>query len=910
MRRVVVLSVVFGVVCSVMAVARPAAVAALPGPTPVPSRPTISSAHAAHVFPRGGAAALRPAIAARVTSAATGREPSPVRSGSPSVRVPTKAFPLGTLAPGPSQGVTESHADTWQTAGQTGAGVKIGIVDGGYAGLDAEVAAGHLPYSTAVAGDHCADVNASQHGTAVAEVVHQMAPDAQLFLYCVDDTIGFAQAAAELTVAGVSIVNSSLGFPGDSRGDGTGPAGSATSTVAAARRAGILWIQAAGNSAQDHWSGSLADTNRNGLAELGCACDEHDTVFVRPGGSASAYLQWDQWPASSADVTLFAQGFQCTNAACSAWTSIDTDPTDADPQTPLVNGQAGGAEPVLHLDFSNSAGTFDQFWNVAVVLGTGLPSVHFDLSYWGDVDGPSYAACQPAAGGSACSAAALAKAAAGSIAEPASSPYAFAVGAATSGADGRTGLESFSSQGPTIDGRVKPDISGWDGVSSYLGDFAKGFYGTSAATPHVTGAAVLIKGQHPQWDAAQIQNYLEQQANSAHPSNPPSNQLGHGTLTLGGAASSTLPAASRYQALASPRRILDTRAGLAPSGNKGALGAATSRTITVSGLPADATAAAINLTGIGARAPTFLSVFPGGTAFPGTSNLNLSPTDPTAAVFAIVTLGTGHRITIRNAQSSVHVAVDLLGYFGTGAEAGRYTPVATNRVLDTRSAVGGHPAPLGAGRAVTVHPGLPGDAGAAIVNITAVNGNARGGFLNAAPTCTQAASTVNFTRYARANLAVVALRSGAFCIDSSGSPVNVIVDVVGYLSGSGGSSYVALPAPVRIVDTRTNNGGSGAEPAPLQPDSSASFRGDGLFAVPYAATALLTGIVDVNATRGGYFTLFPGLTRPAAPASTLNFTTGRVVSNAAIVDLSSDQFGLYNNLGNTDAAVDLFGYFV
>ncbi len=56
--------------------------------------------------------------------------------------------------------------------------------------------------------------------------------------------------------------------------------------------------------------------------------------------------------------------------------------------------------------------------------------------------------------------------------------------------------EFFSSRGPTLDGRVKPDITGIDGVSiTGAGSFRTPFFGTSAAAPHLGGiAALLLQG--------------------------------------------------------------------------------------------------------------------------------------------------------------------------------------------------------------------------------------------------------------------------------------------------------------------------------------------------------------------------------------------------------------------------------
>jgi hypothetical protein len=78
-------------------------------------------------------------------------------------------------------------------------------------------------------------------------------------------------------------------------------------------------------------------------------------------------------------------------------------------------------------------------------------------------------------------------------------------------------LERYSSQGPTIDGRVKPDLIGPDSVSSFtFGPFSgcgvSGFAGTSAATPHVAAAAALVKQMSPAFGPAELQAYLEENA--------------------------------------------------------------------------------------------------------------------------------------------------------------------------------------------------------------------------------------------------------------------------------------------------------------------------------------------------------------------------------------------------------------
>ena len=94
-----------------------------------------------------------------------------------------------------------------------------------------------------------------------------------------------------------------------------------------------------------------------------------------------------------------------------------------------------------------------------------------------------------------------------SIAEPADSanPGLLAVGAADI-LDTFT-IEEFSGQGPTPDGRVKPDIVGADNVHSAA--YGEPFYGTSQASPHVAGLAALVKQRFPDYTPQQVTNYLK-----------------------------------------------------------------------------------------------------------------------------------------------------------------------------------------------------------------------------------------------------------------------------------------------------------------------------------------------------------------------------------------------------------------
>jgi hypothetical protein len=129
---------------------------------------------------------------------------------------------------------------------------------------------------------------------------------------------------------------------------------------------------------------------------------------------------------------------------------------------------------------------------------------------------------------------------------------------------------------------------------------------------------------------------------------------------------------SLFSAEAAPVRICDTRSGN-PSMLNGSnaqcnglsLGAGGTRTVQVSGLagvPSDATAVAINLTGVSPSGPTFLTVYPNTLPHPLVSDLNEVHGDVRANM-VVATLSSSGTITINNDTGSMDVVVDVLGWY-------------------------------------------------------------------------------------------------------------------------------------------------------------------------------------------------------------------------------------------------------
>jgi subtilisin family serine protease len=107
---------------------------------------------------------------------------------------------------------------------------------------------------------------------------------------------------------------------------------------------------------------------------------------------------------------------------------------------------------------------------------------------------------------------------AGSVSSPANSARAITVAAVeTEGTPPASTHAEFSSVGPTtISLRMKPDVAapGVDILSSVPEGWAS-FSGTSMATPHVSGAAALLKERHREWTVAQVKSALVQTGSDA-----------------------------------------------------------------------------------------------------------------------------------------------------------------------------------------------------------------------------------------------------------------------------------------------------------------------------------------------------------------------------------------------------------
>ncbi|MBT2452837.1 hypothetical protein J7F03_38565 [Streptomyces sp. ISL-43] len=142
--------------------------------------------------------------------------------------------------------------------------------------------------------------------------------------------------------------------------------------------------------------------------------------------------------------------------------------------------------------------------------------------------------------------------------------------------------------------------------------------------------------------------------------------------------------AAGYGAL-TPTRAVDTREGVGTAkGQVPGYGTFDVEIAGRGGVPAGATAVALNLTATNPRADGHLTAYPSGQAAPVTSNVNFTA-GQTVANSVIVPIGPDGKIAVRNGSwNPADVVVDVVGYYTPDSRSAFVTAWVPMRMLDTR----------------------------------------------------------------------------------------------------------------------------------------------------------------------------------------------------------------------------------
>ena len=433
--------------------------------------PTLDVAHAGasptdeeriEVAPRGSMSAARAAIAAaggRVELEAGGRLQAMVprtarasleASGDLEVLPPARFVPLQT-APALGPAAQLMGVDRWRTAGFTGHRVKVAIVDTGFDGY--QDALGTALPRQVVAKSFRADgrLTGSDHGRRAAEVIASIAPNATLYLVNFSTVTELNAAVDYLVSERVDVVSFSLGYVHNGFGDGSGAVNDA---VRRGTSAGQAWAVAAGNWAQQHWSGPYIDGDRDGIHEFATGRPTNSHAFAQ-GDLITVSLRWDEPPGqacSDYDLELRGPDGSLIRASRNIQTcrqdpleSIQVLATQAGTYTVRIPGPVGGG-----------------YGRQLDLLFVGSPDRGFPLEQ---------------------------SVAPGSLAAPADNDSVISVGALSQTLQSES---LYSSRGPTTDGRFKPNV-----LAPAAGAVGGTFTGTSAAAPHAAGALVLLQEAFP-----------------------------------------------------------------------------------------------------------------------------------------------------------------------------------------------------------------------------------------------------------------------------------------------------------------------------------------------------------------------------------------------------------------------------
>ena len=367
------------------------------------------------------------------------------------------------------QGVAITGAADMQALGDSAAGIKIGVIDLGFASLATSQASGDLPPTgpnLTITDYTGTGTGGTDHGTNVAEIVHEMAPGASLYLAKISTEVQLGQALDAMAAAGVKVINHSVAWYVAAFYDGTGPI---CDIANSADTKGAQWINAMGNSRLKHYLASFTDSNADLRHEFATG-QNYNTINLTSGGAVSLLLNWNAYPTTTIDYDLYLYNGNPDSGGVVVESSQNRQ---------SGKGPAYFPYPYESVDYTpTSTGTF-----YIVVKKVNSAQANRALTLFST--GPDL----------------VTRTTTSSILQPADCAKVIGVGAV----DLSDGAESFSSEGPTTDGRAKPEITAPNRVRTSR---TSSFAGTSAASPHAAGAAALMLAKNQAMIPAQLRAAL------------------------------------------------------------------------------------------------------------------------------------------------------------------------------------------------------------------------------------------------------------------------------------------------------------------------------------------------------------------------------------------------------------------
>lgn len=359
--------------------------------------------------------------------------------------------------------------------GTDGSGIKVGIISDGADSWQDAYETGDLPGNVHVLSNKFG----GDEGTAMLEIIHDMAPGAELYFHdCGENILQFNQGIDALVDAGCNIICDDIGWLLEPFFEDGMVASHVQSVI---EEKNIVYLSSAGNAGTEHYQGMFYNDGSDGHDfSAGSSSVKDLWLDVLPGYGLTVIMQWnDKFGSSGNDYDLYL--FNRDTGEPIAYSDQSQDGND----DPLEGFQITNPESdILHLGIG-----------VKKYFGQDKELEIYMYSYGGVKFYPAYLTSEDSIFG-----------------HPAA-PGAIAVGSLN--ASDPAQIAYYSCQGPVTiyypsrENRNKPDICGIDGVSiTGAGGFYNPFYGTSAAAPHAAAVAALTWSENPDSTAGEIHDNL------------------------------------------------------------------------------------------------------------------------------------------------------------------------------------------------------------------------------------------------------------------------------------------------------------------------------------------------------------------------------------------------------------------
>jgi hypothetical protein len=380
-------------------------------------------------------------------------------------------------------------ASARSTYGLSGNGITVGVMSDGVDHLQNSTWTGDLPSVVQVA-----RAGSGDEGTAMLEIVHDLAPGAGLLFYSPYSSADMVSEIGYLGASSVRVIVDDLTFLDEPKFE-DGPIAQAARNFATNGR---IYVTSAGNAARNHYRApynrlagqAYPDASYPALHNYASSGTDIGNTFTIPTNcTVTVVLQWNN-PLNGGphdDFDLFLSDSATGNILAYS-----------------VNDQAYFLSPFEALSYTNNGKEPQTAYIAIAEYYLSSPASSIILDYF------TYERCGIGSSGGF-----QYVTSADSVIGHAAVNEVLSVAALPSGSP--SSIESYSSRGPgsisfpAPETRSVPNISGIDCVATQagaLGYFANPFCGTSAAAPHIAGIVALLMEQNPSLTSAEYRNLI------------------------------------------------------------------------------------------------------------------------------------------------------------------------------------------------------------------------------------------------------------------------------------------------------------------------------------------------------------------------------------------------------------------